>query len=280
MNLFDITERMTRGQLPVNIPTSLALESLIGIHPEREWKKSPYLNFTEFWMNVRTLYRNVCSSYTADMNRILTPPTICEIMFDEWNEISRIVREQCKLQPVLYACNYKAIGHKYTKHTVFRGDKETDVMKAERKRMEKSIQLFLDKVGEDGCKLFDLNITPDDSNSKCLIVTHLAVDLLSYRNFDSMELLESHTGNIKNRSLWYTKYNNGKELTMIPFTQYFLRIFGDKEFFAPLDKALRRELVDLAVSERWNSLTLDSKVRMSLDRLKNPYFKAVVKDMM
>jgi hypothetical protein len=199
-------------------------------------------------------------------------------MADEWVAIKRVL-EQTKLKPTLYLCNYKSIYSRYKRQTVFRSDTTLN-QKDERKRMEKSIQQFLDDVGEGYLLDFDTDLKPEDKAAKVIIQTHIAVDLISWKNFEELDLLESHTGAIKNRSLWYTKYNNGKELSMIPFTQYFLRIFGDKEFFSPKDSALRKAILEIAVKYNWSPLTTDSRIRFTLDQLKNPFFREVVKDMM
>lgn len=278
MSIFTFTEAMERGQFPINIPTSFALESLMNIHPELNWSKPPYLNYDEYWLNARTLYRNICSSFTSDMKRLMTPKVIVELMIDEWRAICHVLETKSKLLPVLYLCNYRAIHTRYKKQTIFKGD-TTTLMRDETIRMEKTIQLFLDTIQKNTCLLFDTDITPD-LTANCIIQTHIVLDLLSYRNFETLDLLESHTGKIKNRSLWYTKYNNGKDLSRIPFTQYFLRIFGDKEFFSPKDKALRQAIMEVAETNKWSPLTTDGKVKMDLERLKNPYFKAVIKDMM
>lgn len=279
MNIFSFSERMERGQYPVNIPTSLALESLMGIHPERKWPKPPHLNYDEYWLNARTLYRNIVSSYPADVNTILTPAVIAELMDDEWNAIKNVLSIHSRLKPTLYLCNYKAIYARYKHHSIFKSD-TTERMKEERKRMEKAIDLFLDEHGREYIEMFDTDIHPHHKDGRFIMQTHIAFDLISYRHFEDLDLLESHTGAIKNRSLWYTKYNNGKDLSMLPFTQYFLRIFGDKEFFSPKDSALRKAIVEVAQKYGWGPLTNDARVRMGIDKLSNPYFREVVKDMM
>lgn len=279
MNLFTITDAMERGQFPVNIPTSLALESLLNVHPELKHKSPPHLNYDEYWLNARTLYRNITTSFTSDMNVFLRPAVIAELMQDEWNSITTLLQGKTKLNPVLYLCNYQKVQNRYRQHTVFKGD-ITPKQMDERKRMEESIKLFLKEVGKDYLLMFDTDLIPEAKNLKVIIQTHIAIDLLNEKNFEQLDLLESHTGAIKNRSLWYTKYNNGKELSMIPFTQYFLRIFGDKEFFSPKDGALRKAIVELAQKYNWGPLTTDGRIRQNLDQLQNPFFRAVIKDMM
>lgn len=279
MNVFTYTEKMERGQYPINIPTSLALESLMNIHPEIKHPSPPYQNYDEYWLNLRTLYRNVTSSYTSAMSALMSGEVIAELMTDEWAAISKLIRDNTRIKPVLYLCDYRQIETRYRQHTNFKRDtkqSQTD----ERVRMTRAISRFLKDNGDDFVERFDTDIKPENKDKRFIIQTHLVVDLLSKKFFGELDLLESHTGAIKNQSLWYTKYNNGKDLSMFPFTHYFLRIFGDKEFFSPKDLELRRDLIALATKYRWNSLTTDSRVRMGLDDLKNPFFKAVVKDMM
>lgn len=249
----------------------------MGVHTEHKWPTVPHLRFDNYWLNVRTLYRNIVSSFTSDVNVFLKPGVIAELMADEWQAITRVL-EDTRLKPTLYSCDYGDLYRRYKNHTNFRGD-TTDRMIDERKRMEASIKQFIEDVGKDALKMFDTDIVPDN-NGRTIIQTHMAVDLLNYRNFEELELLESHTGAIKTRALWYTKYYNGKELSMIPFTQYFMRIFGDKEFFAPKDRDLRKSIVEIATKYNWNSLTTDGRVRINIEQLKNPYYVAVLKDMM
>jgi hypothetical protein len=278
MNVFTFTEKMARGQYPVNVPTSMALESLMNIHPTLTHDESPHLKYQHYWMNLRTLYRNVTGSFTADINSMLKPMVIAELLHDEWEAVKRVLADT-KIDPTLYLCNYKAIYSRYRHHSVFKSDK-TPKQEEERVRMEKSIQQFLNDVGKDYVKGFDTDIAPPKKDGNFLIQTHIAWDLLSYKSFEELDLIESHTGAIKNRSLWYTKLNNGKDLSMIPFTQYFARIFGEKEFFSPMDSDLRKAIVDLGTKYGWSALTTDARVRMNLDQLKNPFFTATVKDMM
>jgi hypothetical protein len=279
MNAFSFTERMERGQFPINIPTSLAIESLLGIHPERKWPSPPHQKYTEYWLNARTLYRNIVSSFPSDVNVLLTAGIIAELMHDEWEAIEKTIGGHTRMKSVLYLCNYKKVYSRYKQHTVFKSD-TTQKQVDERKRMERAIQQFVEDVGEEYLMMFDTDITPEQKDGRFIIQTHIAFDLISKKNFEELDLLESHTGAIKNQSLWYTKYNNGKDLAMLPFTQYFLRIFGDKEFFSPKDSALRKAIVEVAQRFNWGPLTTDSRVRMGIEQIQNPYFREVVKDMM
>lgn len=69
---------------------------------------------------------------------------------------------------------------------------------------DETIRLLYKKVNN-YFKVFLDTIEPE-KRSKALIITHMAYDLLSYKDFAVLDLLESHTGALKPRNLWSTKY--------------------------------------------------------------------------
>lgn len=74
-----------------------------------------------------------------------------------------------------------------------------------------------------------------DRQAKCLIMTHVPWDLLSWGNFHKLDLLESHTGKVKSRKDWNTKYFaiKDKDFSILPFMEYLLTTFGDHILFTP-----------------------------------------------
>lgn len=279
MNIMAIIEQMERGQYSLNIPTSLALESLFGIHPDRTWVKPPHLGKDQIWLNLKTLVRNIISSFPKEVVAYLQPNFLAELIHDEWNTFRTVVKDHSRLEPILYVSNYSDLERRYNRnHALVRRD-NTDKQKELTERTNAAIKVAMKQWDEDDIKVFSNDIKGDKHKS-VFMITHVPYDLTFYPSFGEVELLESHTGMIKNRSLWYTKFIGGKDLSMIPFTLYFLRIFGDKETFVPMDSKLRKELVELATNQKWNALTTDSRVRMNIEYLKNPYFKTVLKELM
>jgi hypothetical protein len=104
----------------------------------------------------------------------------------------------------------------------------------------------LDKLKkEDEVESFHKDIKYGKSSS-ALLFTHVPFDLLSHSNFVKMDLLESHTGLIKPRYTWYSKYYPipEKDMSFLPFMEYLLTIFGDKVMFTPASIKERLNLFD------------------------------------
>ena len=113
---------------------------------------------------------------------------------------------------------------------------------------------------------------------KALILTHFAYDLLA-KGFSSLHLLESHTGTIKNKFMWYTKYLNGKELSSIPFREDMLQIFGDNEHFRPWPIKARRQVLELAAKYNWSQVTQNDKVRYGFGQIVDPYLRDILREL-
>ncbi len=95
------------------------------------------------------------------------------------------------------------------------------------------------------------------------MTTHLACDLLSYRTSLKLQLLESHTGELKKRLVWNTKYKKitTVELNNLPFNEKLLYILGDNTgMVQPLNIKIRRALGDVATSNNWTPNTTVDRV--------------------
>ncbi|MDR3392241.1 MAG: hypothetical protein P4L77_10965 [Sulfuriferula sp.] len=278
-----LAERAT-GQYPVSIATSLALEAGMGIHPEIESKTVRFTEYNEFWVNLRTVYRNMMGAMEGDAPMLVLGQYVAEEMQREMDRIQDIVSGAMKGRVVFYVSNYKDVEKKYPNARI-RVD-NTQKQKIFRKTQTDAIShlLFLDKPPEHlkqeaRIQVFDLALKPK-VQLKTLILTHVPYDLLSAKHFGSLDLLESHTGHIKSRAQWYTKYYNGKELLKIPFREDLLQVFGDNELFHPYPIEQRRELLEVANKYNWSSLTTTEKIRYGIDMIKNPYFVAKLRAMM
>lgn len=278
-----LSER-TIGQLPLSVATSLAIESALGIHPEIQVTEAPIKHYTEFWVNLKTLYRNMVGSLQPDaLNMVLGVPMGEEIR-SEMDRIDSVIGDEYGVKVVYYACNYN---HLQTSHPNARLRMDTTAkQKLFTKTMIDALQHVITaeqppahlKI-ESRVRVFDREIKPKTS-VKTLILTHVPLDLCSAKHFGELTLLESHTGAIKEKAQWYTKYLNGKDLARIPFREDLLQIFGDNETFHPYPIEQRRELLEVAENYKWTSLTTLDKIRYSIEQLKNPYFKAKLRAML
>lgn len=274
----DIANREV-GQLPLSIATSLAIEGSLGVHPDNPLTTKPLLEFQELWVNLRTLYRNFMGAIDKEVAAKITASPIAEALAAEMEVIRNAVADHSSMKVIFYVCEYSGMEVRY-KHAQLRVD-STERQQHYKLLQDKSIQLLLDYVQDNNIGdvyLFPLKLTPKQK-TKALILTHCAYDLVSYKAFEELQLLESHTGKVKPRSMWYTKYYNGKELPHIPFREDLLQVFGDSEHFKPMPIQHRREILDIAERYNWTQATKTEKIRYGVDQLKNPYLKDVLHSM-
>lgn len=272
-----IAERAV-GQYPLSIATSLAIESACGVHPDIIVETAPILQYQELWVNVRTLFRNFMGSLDKTGFKAVMPPQIAEALSQEMDAITSIIAvgSHGKTEVVYYYSNYAGLETKY-KHAVVRRD-TTDRQKEYTAIHDQTVKILLHEHSDE-IRGFDLKVEPDDY-PKALMLTHYAYDLLSWSRFAHLDLLESHTGAIKSRAQWYTKYYEGKSLPMIPFREDFLQVFGDSETFRPMDHKLRKEIVEIATRYNWTAVSTREKLKYGIDQMQNPFAKAVLRDIL
>lgn len=269
----EISERAI-GQLPLSIATSLALESAFGIHPDIKVSAAPILSYNEMWINLKTLFRNFEGS--LQKNATVSILETAEGMLEEIDKIKELVSEYTngKTKVIFYATNYSGMEAAY-KHAQIRGD-TTLLQKENTDRYTKAVGYVLKSHKDDpDFRVFDRKLKGDNL-PKVLILTHIPYDLVSHKLFTELVLLESHTGKIKNKSLWYTKYLNGNDLAIIPFREDLLQVFGDKETFKPMNIDFRNSVIAVAEKYKWSSATTTDKIKYGINTMLNPYAKQVL----
>ena len=282
-------EGRTIGQYPISIATSLAIESAFGIHPEIKVEKPPIGDFDELWVNLRTLFRNLAGSIDKDAWVSVKSAELKVAMIGEMQMIESLVVDQTqgRVRVVYYISDYADIEKHYPYATVRRDN--TPRQKEYTDMLKHVVEEMLKELPKDYVRTFSLKLVarsnqPMEINmmkaAKVLILTHNAYDLLSYKNFGSLTLLESHTGAIKDRSQWYTKYYQGKELSMIPFREDLIQIFGDNETFRTHDPKIRRDIIEIAKKYKWSAVTTYDKLKYGIDSMKNPFAQAIMQKIM
>ena len=268
------------GAFPISIATSIALEHVLGVQSEAnpEPKPKSIQNYREFWLNIKTLYRNLYGALEKQAALEVLPDILAETLWQEMEMLASIISQYSNgvTKVVFYLSNYKGIRERY-KLATFKGD-HTEKQIANAVLMKNTLaKLFKDhkETDEQDIRIFDLHLKPTQ-NVNTLILTHIAYDLVSYKNFGTLTLLESHTGSIKTREKWYTKYHNGKELPALPFMEGLLPVFGDNEFFSPLNSKSRKEILDLAAKYNWSPATTVEKIKYGVNTLQNHYLKEAI----
>lgn len=282
---FNILAGRATSAFPLSVGTSLALESAVltdrpSIDPERKIPQKVNLaDYDEVWVNISTLFRNLMGSLTKDDSKRVHPSELTIGLIEEIEFIQNLVSTDTlnKTTVIFYICEYRDLNRKYP-HASFRTI-TTDNQKVYKAIHDTSIQGVIKHFGKvPFIKIFNSEL--ESTNYKlALIITHIAHDLLSYKNFRDLHLLESHTGVLKKRFQWHTKYEHGKELSMLPFNKVFLQLFGDNEHFRPYPIKVRKEILELASKHKWTPATTLDKIKYSLSSLSDPYTKEIINKM-
>lgn len=269
------------GKFPLSIATSLAIESACNIHDEVKHASVPVLHYKQIWINMRTLFRNYMGSLTTNGAALVLPAQIAQDLYHEMGAILQAIGEASRgtCQVVFYVSDYNGVErYRYAVPWMDNTDKQrvyTQLQKA-------AIEMLLKEQKDFEIRTFALKLTGRDtqSNPKSLILTHYAFDLLSAKAFAELVLLESHTGNLKDKTLWYTKYMNGKTLPVMPFREDFIQIFGDSETFRPADAKLRKEIIELAKKYHWNATTTSERIRFCVNQMTHHYARDLIKQIL
>jgi hypothetical protein len=282
--------RRTTGGFALSIGTSLAFESLF------EARQAPYdadreipqridvRHYNEIWINLATLYRNIIGSL-EDKNDYakLSPWDLAHAVVFEIEMIMSLMQNEGHglCQPIFYYADYKSLYKRQFPSAVrFREDK-TDAQRHNTYMLTKTMAMLFDNINGGEVHHLDSELIPKKP-SNAIILSHMPYDLLSYGNFKRLELLESHTGKLKGRNLWYSKYHSvGQEqLNTLPFIRQFLFLFGDHVMFQPTDIRFRKLLVEISRTRRWTPLTSEAKIRLDLDvELKERYLFELYKQL-
>ena len=275
----------TTSSFPISIGTALALETLFtGSEPvydqERVIPEHVDINrYQEFWINCNTIYRNILGSVNAADQKALMPGDILETLESELELIKELVGSASsnQVKVIYYVNHYKNLAKQHT-HSKLRVDSTPKQMEYSKTR-DLVLNEYLKRHKKDmDIKEYDRLLMP---SIKCnaLILTHDAYDLLSRKNFSDLTLIESHTGKLKDKSLWYTKFSDSKELMRIPFSIEFLQVFGDSQHFFPFPKAAREAIITLANERNWTSVTTHERIIYSLGTLKDKFLSETIKQM-
>lgn len=276
----------------VSVGTSLGLESIFqsdqpSIDPTREIpQKVNILDYQEFFINVSTLFRNMMGSLPKEGAQGVISPDLKDALINEIAYIKALVdfHSSGKTNVVFYVCNYKKIESMQSNFITIRQDNTVN-QKIYRALHNQAIAGVIKEIGAgDDFRIYDseVNVVPLGKPSivpfkgKGLIMTHYAWDLGSYNKFTTLDLIESHSGKLKKRSEFYTKYYHGKDLPNIPFYKSMIPIWGDNEHFSPVHMKVRKAILEVAKQNNWTQLTTMAKIKDNLNNIKDKYLAEVI----
>ena len=270
------TEQREIGAYSISIGTSLALEGALGVHPDNKTKKQLH-RYKSFYVNVETLFRNLYGSLPTDVKDNILVLDYAQTLAQEMSLIDSIVNEETKgyNKAYFYINDQKDLNKYLTKakfKTIF-----TDKQKARATLAKAVIKEHYKHLDENiKVKVYKNKIL---GKTPTLVLTHFPTDLLSVYEFPRLDLLESHTGEIRNKSTWWKKLHLGKS-ELLPFNAFTLQVYGDNVYIDPQKIALRRAVAELAVKHKWTQTTSISTIRMGVSGISDKTIRDPLRDLL
>ena len=280
-----IIERTLSG-FHLSAGTGLAFESLFVptetvLDTANQAKPVNTKNYNIFYISIFTLLRNILNAIPSSTN--IYYKDVYDTLLDEMNIIRTIALTQTPhLSVRFYWCSYKTARSVFTHQSVKLRTSNTPKQKMTEILLNQVINKLL-KEKDDEFLMFNSDILERDSSSKTVIVlTSQAYDLLSYKYFHSLDLLESHTRLIKTRALWYSKYKpvGNEDMSRLPFLKMLLMVMGDNYMYLSMPIELRRIIVATSHARKWNAFTTRDKILLDLSlEISEPMVMQVLKSL-
>lgn len=212
-------------------------------------------------LNVRTLFRNFWGAW-SNLER---PPVnrMFEDFITELNDLFALCTNM-GVTPVPYYMSYASLSIKFpnAKLAVPKTDNQKAYASAEKAMMKVVLSQFPDIQQGD--------VTLPGHPGNVYLLSSYPVDLLSQHRFNSVKLLESHTGKLKGRHEWFSKLNSAEELQHLPFNHFMLQVFGDKStHFVGQSPKIKKAVIKLALDRNWNQTTTTTRIRENLARIED-----------
>uniref|UniRef100_A0AAU8KZE8 Uncharacterized protein n=1 Tax=Pantoea phage Survivor TaxID=3232176 RepID=A0AAU8KZE8_9CAUD len=245
------------GTIPISVGTALALEILTG---------TPMHKYHALMFNLRTLIRNTRQAYD---DVVPGRQELFEAVRDDVKGIAEFIvslKLRTTLELKFYYPSYKSLPR------LFPLAKLKDV-KVKGTQLQKDTLELDEWVANKICDEFGQAITKNDSviprfPGDALIMTHHPVDLVTTESYTRLHLLESHTGNIKSYSLFYTKLTGSDKLVNIPLNKVTIQLFGDNSVnFYSFNQGVKNEIKQLADIAKWSTASTPSFVARSIRSL-------------
>lgn len=274
-----VGEGKTQGKFSLSIGTSLAVETLFGINDLVPASNPlPYTKYEYLFVNIRTLVRNLYNAVQKELKVTWTRDHYLREIMEELMILPEIINDQSKgkLGLVYYINSYKSLQRQYPSAILKQSKTVSQKLYDDiEEHIVKHVQLAV-RNNQIRVMLNDMSITLPEKTMGNLLLTHIAVDLVPFARTRRVQLLESHTGIIKDAARWYTKLN-GKELERIPFGEFSIQVYGDGKHFAGLPFKYKKYLTELANVNKWNQYTGDKLIRMQVSRIKDKEIADVFK---
>ena len=261
-------KRSVGEKITVSIGTAVPFEKIL--------ESEKHYRIEYIYMNMQTLFRNFYES--LDDPGSIPTSSMRRTFLEELETIEAIVRDFLpgKIEPVFYHMSYKSVKRqmKYAKLKKPTTKKQIAYAGAEDKVLS---WLFKQKWASNIARL-DSNIS--GGNTRAFIITHYAVDLLGYLSFRDLCLLESYTGELKDRTQWSDKLTNPEKYGHLPFCALTIQVIGDgANMFLSNGRKFTDVLMTLAEKNNWHPATKLMKIRYDLGKWTDKYSATILTEM-
>lgn len=264
-SLFD----RTISGFPLSVGTSLAMESIFTpqmtpIDPDRDPPQQVDLkHYSEIWISVHTLLRNIFAAASKEAVLRASTNELYMVLHNEISVIEQLFRIEgmgrCK--PIFYFLSYDSV-YKGKISSYIEGRPDTSQSAAAFTAHVVQVLKMFQQRNPDVLQLGDIEFKPTHGLTSAMVLTHSPLDLGSCKHFRKLDLLESHTGKLKPRTQWNTKYYPipQGDMSRLPWHRKLHWIFGDKVIIKPMEMKLRRQILQLAEDQHWTAVTTMPKI--------------------
>lgn len=258
------------SSFPISIGTAIALESLFSprIQPYDTNRQIPnnvdVHQYKVMFFNVLTLFRNLQGALDKETFMAAKAEELLGVILQEIDIIRSLfnVEGQGLCEPIFFVPTYDY----FYKNSKFRMIKfRQDNTEFQKLYTGKQSKVLFELVKRKDIVKIDKDL-PVNGKKEALLLSHIPLDLLNYKHFNKFDLLESHTGKLKNRFTWNSKYYPipDVDMNMFPFNRKFLMVFGDKTIIHPSDIRIRKQIADVAKARHWTAMTTLDKIDLDL----------------
>lgn len=241
----DIGARRVGMGLPVSVSTAIPLEDKIVI-------ESPEPKMVA--INLKTLFRNFWSSYSN-----LQRPNLLK-MLPEW------IEEASSVQTLITSTGVRCFYYypDYSDFKVMFPEAELYEAKTAKQRAYASAEQLAMKAlaKEEHILAVRTGSAMVPIKEDTMVISHMAIDMLSRSSFKSLKLLESNTAAVKEWNVWGSKLNT--KHPGMPFNPFTLCVFGDGKSVKGLPINVRRAVEEVAKKRRWNPTTTMAKIHANI----------------
>lgn len=222
--------------------------------------------------NCLTMVREAASSMASQMSKqdstLLKKVNTMDFVFkhkeklimdavkDDMNTLVSLY-QGTNITPFLYLPDYTSIATMLNKD---KDIKETKKIQEINKYMELSKKIFNHK---NGLLCNTMLINKKINNQDKILLTTSYISDFHYVNGD---LLEAHTGKLKDKHKLNTKFKSmpQTDLSNIPFNFTTHYIFGDNTNISPLPLGIRKSIYELSIEKKWSTHTNEDLIKVQI----------------